>query len=324
MIDAVEPIDSDTEPGSGAQIVPTQSLQSADDTAGQDATPDDSPRVDTDSDSTVPADDDRPKMSERLAAAAAGLQDGAQKASAVTKTAVAAGTLAATVAGGAGVAAATPAAAAGAPATLTQSAAKARNAPGAAKLDKMCRGSDSGICERPKWSEMNLSFDAVVIGRYVNVAWPEIKTVGGWRPSDPYPDHPSGRAVDIMMPNGGPGKDKKLGDAIVKEFQRNADDFGIEYILWHQRSWQAGEGINKWSRMADRGSASANHIDHIHITVKGDKSTLAKQMIELGVTAALGRGASESAGTKGDGDVLNEAEVTRTIVATMFSEPTSN
>ncbi|MCH9719213.1 MAG: hypothetical protein K0U60_05025, partial [Actinomycetia bacterium] len=263
-------------------------------------------------------------MSERLAAAAAGLQDGAQKASAVTKTAVAAGTLAATVAGGAGVAAATPAAAAGAPATLTQSAAKARNAPGAAKLDKMCRGSDSGICERPKWSEMNLSFDAVVIGRYVNVAWPEIKTVGGWRPSDPYPDHPSGRAVDIMMPNGGPGKDKKLGDAIVKEFQRNADDFGIEYILWHQRSWQAGEGINKWSRMADRGSASANHIDHIHITVKGDKSTLAKQMIELGVTAALGRGASESAGTKGDGDVLNEAEVTRTIVATMFSEPTSN
>jgi hypothetical protein len=320
--DTVESESDDTEPSSGTPVVPSQSRQSADDTAGDDATRDDSST--TDADGAVPADDDRPKMSERLAAAAAGLQEGAQKASAATKTAVAAGTLAATVASGAGAVAATPAAAAGAPTTPTKSAAKARSAPGAAKLDKMCRGSDSGICERPKWSEKNLSFDAVVIGRYVNVAWPEIKTVGGWRPSDPYPDHPSGRAVDIMMPNGGAGKDKKLGDAIVKELQRNADAFGIEYILWHQQSWQAGDGMNKWSNMANRGSASANHVDHIHITVKGDKSTLAKRMIELGVAAALDGGANESAGTQGDGDLRNEAAVTRAIVATMFDEPTSN
>ena len=322
MTDAVESESDDTEPSSGAPAVPSQLRQSADETVGDDATRDDSST--TDADGAVPADDDRPKMSERLAAAAAGLQEGAQKASAATKTAVAAGTLAATVASGAGAVAATPAVAAGAPTTPTKSAAKARNAPGAAKLDKMCRGSDSGICERPKWSEKNLSFDAVVIGRYVNVAWPEIKTVGGWRPSDPYPDHPSGRAVDIMMPNGGAGKDKKLGDAIVKELQRNADAFGIEYILWRQRSWQAGDGINKWSGMADRGSASANHVDHIHITVKGDKSTLAKRMIELGVAAALDGGANESAGTQGDGDLRNEAAVTRAIVATAFDEPTSN
>ena len=323
MTDAVESESDDTEPSSGAPAVPSQLRQSADETVGDDATRDDSST--TDADGAVPADDDRPKMSERLAAAAAGLQEGAQKASAATKTAVAAGTLAATVASGAGAVAATPAVAAGAPTTPTKSAAKARNAPGAAKLDKMCRGSDSGICERPKWSEKNLSFDAVVIGRYVNVAWPDIKTVGGWRPSDPYPDHPSGRAVDIMMPNGGAGKDKKLGDAIVKELQRNADAFGIEYILWRQRSWQAGDGINKWSGMADRGSASANHVDHIHITVKGDKSTLAKRMIELGVAAALGGGeASGSAVTQEDVGVRNEAAVTRAIIKSAFDEPTSN
>lgn len=193
--------------------------------------------------------------------------------------------------------------------------------PGAAQLAQLCGDSTSGICRTPEWSEAHLTFDAVVVGRYVTTTWPEIKTVGGWRPSDPYPDHPSGHAVDIMMPNGGTGSDKKLGDEVSRYLQDHAEEFGIEYMLWHQGSWTTGTKPGKWKPMADRGSPTANHVDHVHITVKGDKGSIADEL----VAAATGA-ATESASVDAvDGDTSTprlpvDPETTRTIVVELFDK----
>lgn len=155
--------------------------------------------------------------------------------------------------------------------------------PGAAKLGSMC--AQAGVvvdeCAPPHWTERHLLFDSVLIGRYVNSHWDAVKTVGGWRPADAYPDHPSGRAVDIMMPNGGSTKgDVQLGNAIAQYFQKHAKEYGIEYMIWRQRQWTADSRIGDWNGMSDRGSPTANHMDHVHITVKdGHSSTAFKELL---------------------------------------------
>lgn len=240
-------------------------------------------------------------------------------------TAVAAGALAATLAVPAVPAVAQQGTPASAAADVTPTAgvaqAKRNQGPGASAMAKLCGDRTDGVCEVPKWSEDHLTIDSVLIGRVVKQQWPEIKMVGGWRPSDPYPDHPSGRAVDIMMPNGGTGKDKALGDEIALYFQEHAKEFGIEYMLWRQQTWSTGDKVGKWSSMADRGSPTANHVDHIHITVKGNKNSIAKQLVKDGIPGQAAKPTSKSnvvstrAGTvEPEAHVPIDVEVTRTIV----------
>ncbi|WP_433259743.1 lytic transglycosylase domain-containing protein (plasmid) [Streptosporangium sp. CA-135522] len=84
-------------------------------------------------------------------------------------------------------------------------------------------------------------------------------------------EHPLGRACDFMLSTGGripaPGEQAR-GDAIAAWAQTNAERLGILYVIWRQRIWnvtRAGEG---WRPMADRGSHTANHQDHVHISMR--------------------------------------------------------
>ena len=83
-----------------------------------------------------------------------------------------------------------------------------------------------------------------------------ISTIGGYRPGDG--DHGEGRAVDVMTSGA-------QGDAVAAYIQANAGRFNVEYVIWQQRIWFPGSG---WRAMADRGSPTANHMDHVHITVR--------------------------------------------------------
>jgi hypothetical protein len=69
--------------------------------------------------------------------------------------------------------------------------------------------------------------------------YPGVQSIGGVR-ADSRPDHPSGRAIDIMI-----GSDMGLGDAINADIQGKAGEFGVEYTMW---------------RVAD-------HFNHVHVTV---------------------------------------------------------
>jgi hypothetical protein len=84
-------------------------------------------------------------------------------------------------------------------------------------------------------------------------------TIGGTRASatDPH-GHPSGLALDFMV-----GSNRALGDAIVQYQIANWDRLGVSYVIWQQRILTSPTG--SWKAMEDRGSATANHMDHVHV-----------------------------------------------------------
>jgi hypothetical protein len=145
---------------------------------------------------------------------------------------------------------------------------------GSYRVASQCRSAAVALaeCRPPHWREAHLKYDTVVIGRTVHAKFRRVKVVGGWRAHDPYPDHPSGRAADIMMPHGGHGRDVRLGNSIAKYFQKNAREYGVKYMIWRQRTWTAGDRVGNWNGMSSRGSRTANHMDHVHITVKNGHS----------------------------------------------------
>ena len=85
-----------------------------------------------------------------------------------------------------------------------------------------------------------------------------ITTIGGYRPGDSG-DHGTGHAVDIMISS------TAQGDAVAAFVQAHASEFHVTYVIWRQRIWFPG--TSTWRPMADRGSITANHYDHVHVSV---------------------------------------------------------
>ncbi|MBG0832370.1 hypothetical protein HS041_32195 [Planomonospora sp. ID67723] len=91
---------------------------------------------------------------------------------------------------------------------------------------------------------------------------------GCLRPGDPG-DHGSGRACDFMMSTGGrvPTADAKArGDRLAQWAISNGRRLGVMYVIWQQRYYDVRTGAG-WRMMANRGGNTANHIDHVHISM---------------------------------------------------------
>lgn len=56
--------------------------------------------------------------------------------------------------------------------------------------------------------------------------------------------------------------DPVTGDRIASYVLSRQDEFGVKYVIWRQR-YNDGSG---WDLMEDRGSVTANHYDHVHIS----------------------------------------------------------
>ncbi|WP_174189100.1 hypothetical protein [Nocardia barduliensis] len=69
-------------------------------------------------------------------------------------------------------------------------------------------------------------------------------------------DHGAGLALDLMT------SDSARGDAIAEFVLANKQRFGVTYVIWRQR-YNDGSG---WSYLEDRGSPTANHYDHVHVS----------------------------------------------------------
>ncbi|MDN5761486.1 MAG: SH3 domain-containing protein [Microlunatus sp.] len=116
--------------------------------------------------------------------------------------------------------------------------------------------------------ERGLKPNAVKVHRAVRANFPQITSIGGVRP-DPIPDHPSGRALDLMIPNYKSASGKALGQKVALWAKANARSLGIEYVIWNQHIWNIKRNSEGWRYMAGRGSDSANHKNHVHVTVFG-------------------------------------------------------
>jgi hypothetical protein len=99
--------------------------------------------------------------------------------------------------------------------------------------------------------------NVIAVHRAVCANWPSITSYGTYRADSG--DHGSGRAIDIMI-SGATGWE-------IAEFVRaNASSLGVSYIIYSQKIWsvdRAGEG---WRYMSSRGSATADHYDHVHVS----------------------------------------------------------
>ena len=87
--------------------------------------------------------------------------------------------------------------------------------------------------------------------------WPEITSYGTWRSDG---EHGQGRAIDIMVSG-------ETGWAIAEFLRANYAALGIEYIIYSQQMWSVERSGEGWRGMSDRGSTTANHYDHVHVTV---------------------------------------------------------
>ena len=87
-----------------------------------------------------------------------------------------------------------------------------------------------------------------------------ISVIGGYRASAVDKNgHPAGRALDLMV------SDKERGTRLAEYARANARRLGVEYVIWRQRIWSVGRNGEGWRPMEDRGSATANHMDHVHV-----------------------------------------------------------
>jgi hypothetical protein len=85
-------------------------------------------------------------------------------------------------------------------------------------------------------------------------------TIGGIGHRSGASDHPHGNAIDVMTNN-----NRAQGRQIAEHFRQNHEQLGVKYVIFEQmiasprNNWQ-------WRRMEDRGSPTANHMDHPHIS----------------------------------------------------------
>jgi hypothetical protein len=106
--------------------------------------------------------------------------------------------------------------------------------------------------------ENGLTDAAVYVYRSVCNAFPQITSYGGW---DAHGEHASGRAIDIMT------SDVTLGTAIAEFLRAHASELNLYDVIWRQQIWTPERASEGWRAMENRGSATANHYDHVHVSV---------------------------------------------------------
>jgi hypothetical protein len=101
-------------------------------------------------------------------------------------------------------------------------------------------------------NEGRLQVKTIEAARAISAAFPQIKTMGGYR-QDALKWHPSGYAVDVMIPGAGglndptPPAGKALGDQIYAWVMAHQQELGVDYVLWQVK----------------------DHYNHLHVNTIG-------------------------------------------------------
>lgn len=114
-----------------------------------------------------------------------------------------------------------------------------------------------GKCANGTSVASGVSASITKVHQAVCARWPEITSYGTLRGDG---EHSQGRAIDVMVSG-----DK--GWEIANYLRENASALGIEYLIYAQKIWSVERGGEGWRAMSNRGSATANHFDHVHVTV---------------------------------------------------------
>lgn len=121
--------------------------------------------------------------------------------------------------------------------------------------DKPVSGAPCGVSAS---IEGGLTPNAISAYRAVCANFPQVKSYGGRR-NDPGSDHNTGQAVDAMIRG-------QVGDEITAFLIKNRKELNIKYVIWEQKIYAPYTGW-KGRPMENRGGDTANHFDHVHISV---------------------------------------------------------
>ena len=125
-------------------------------------------------------------------------------------------------------------------------------------------------------AEKGLTRDALLVLRCVKAKFPSLTDFGGKHP-DPLPDHPSGRAVDIMIPSYTTAEGQAFGWQIARWLQDNRQALGVQYLIYDAKIWSVERDAEGWRPYSPGYTGSINdsslHRNHVHVTVYGDAGT---------------------------------------------------
>ena len=123
----------------------------------------------------------------------------------------------------------------------------------------------TAACKSGSGVERGLDPDTILVHRVVCALFPQITRFGGRSGGG---EHATGDAIDIMT------KDVELGTTIATVMRAHAKQLGVSQVIWRQHIWTVQMNAGGWRPMKDRGSPTANHMDHVHVTTYGNRGTL--------------------------------------------------
>ncbi|MEB3065413.1 hypothetical protein [[Mycobacterium] zoologicum] len=107
-------------------------------------------------------------------------------------------------------------------------------------------------------NERGMQVKTILVARSISEAFPEIHNMIGVRP-DGQRWHPSGLAIDVMIPNPGSAEGIALGDRIVAYVRQNAGRFAMQDAIWR----------GTYYTPAGPSGSGNGHYDHVHVTTYG-------------------------------------------------------
>jgi len=122
-------------------------------------------------------------------------------------------------------------------------------------------------CKSGSAVEEGLTPDAIRVHRAICAKFPDITSYGGLRSGDSGSEHATGHALDIMVSG-------SEGQEVADWLKVNYKKLGVSQLIWQQHIWTVQRSSEGWRAMEDRGSTTANHYDHVHVTVYGNSGTV--------------------------------------------------
>lgn len=104
-------------------------------------------------------------------------------------------------------------------------------------------------------NETGLQRNTVYVARAISMRYPQIAEIGGVRP-DSKPWHPSGLAIDVMIPNPSSPEGIALGNEIRDFVLSNAGRFALQDVIW-RGTYYTPSGPQ---------ASGYGHFDHVHVT----------------------------------------------------------
>jgi hypothetical protein len=117
-------------------------------------------------------------------------------------------------------------------------------------------GDVNATCTNGSSVSSGVSPNVVAVHEAVCANFPEITSYGTFRSDG---EHAEGLAIDIMVSG-------DRGWQVAEFVRAHYSELGVSYIMYSQRIWSVDRGSEGWRYVEDRGSTTANHYDHVHVT----------------------------------------------------------